>query len=79
MRHAADLSLSGGVEIAIGAFDNPERIEPQVQVNIHKRMPRIEQLFSKPAIEQSVDEADITSFQHPDHDAKVWPPEDDRA
>lgn len=69
----------GGVEVAIGAFDHPERIEPQVQVNIHKRMPWIEQLFSKPAIEQSVNEADITSFQHPDHDTKVWPPEDDRA
>ncbi|CVI55759.1 conserved hypothetical protein; putative Glutathione-dependent formaldehyde-activating (GFA) [Agrobacterium deltaense NCPPB 1641] len=69
----------GGVEIAIGAFDEPERIEPQVQVNFHKRMPWIEQLFGKPAMEQGVDEAEITSYQHPDHDTQVWPPEDERA
>ncbi|HAU75509.1 MAG TPA: aldehyde-activating protein, partial [Agrobacterium sp.] len=66
----------GGVEIAIGAFDHPEKIEPQVQVNIHKRMPWIEQLFAKPAVEQGVDEAEITSYQHPDHDTAEWPPEE---
>ena len=56
-----------------------ERIEPQVQVNVHKRMPWIEQLFGKPTVEQGVDEAEITSYQHPDHDTQVWPPEDERA
>ena len=47
-----------------------------MQVNIHKRMPWIEQLFAKPAVEQGVDEAEITSYQHPDHDTAEWPPEE---
>ena len=49
-----------------------------MQVNFHKRMPWIEQLFSKPAVEQGVDEAEINSYQHPDHDTEIWPPEDGR-
>ncbi len=77
MRHAADLSLSGGVEIAIGAFDHPDQIEPQVQVNAHMQMPWIKALFDKPEIKQSVDESTIISYQHPDHDTAVWPPEDE--
>jgi len=66
----------GGVELAIGAFDTPEVLEPQVQVNFEHRMPWIDQLFEKPSVQQSVDEATIISFQHPDHDTAVWPSED---
>ncbi len=67
----------GGVEIAIGAFDHPDQIEPQVQVNAHMQMPWIKALFDKPEIKQSVDESTIISYQHPDHDTAVWPPEDE--
>ncbi|MQB20431.1 GFA family protein [Agrobacterium tumefaciens] len=67
----------GGVEIAIGAFDHPDQIEPQVQVNAHMQMPWIKALFDKPEIKQSVDESTIISYQHPDHDSVVWPPEDE--
>lgn len=67
----------GGVEIAIGAFDRPELIEPEVQVNHHLRLPWIEQLFDKPAVAQSLDEGEMISFQHPDHDTAKWPPEDE--
>lgn len=67
----------GGVEIAIGAFDKPELLEPQVQVNHDLRLPWIDTLFDKPGVAQGIDEAEITSFQHPDHDTVAWPPEDD--
>ena len=70
----------GGVELAIGAFDHPECFEPQVQVNHDKRLPWIDHLFEKPAAtspEMEAFFASVDSFQHPDHDTKIWPPEDD--
>ncbi|WP_377287979.1 GFA family protein [Rhizobium sp. SG2393] len=70
----------GGVELAIGAFDHPEKLEPAIQVNHDKRLPWIDRLFEKPVLQSA--EADaffatIVSHQHPDHDTTVWPPEDD--
>jgi hypothetical protein len=68
-----------GIEIAIGAFDNPAKFEPQVQVNHHHRLPWIDHLFEKPPYtspEMEAHFASIESFQHPDHDTAVWPPED---
>ena len=70
----------GGIEIAIGAFDEPERLEPQVQVHHAARLPWIEHLFEKPARAQdTLQEAGIAvvSYQHPDHDTTEWPPRDD--
>ncbi|MCJ8519143.1 hypothetical protein ABID21_002135 [Pseudorhizobium tarimense] len=70
----------GGVELAIGAFDRPDLLEPQVQVNHDKRLPWIDHLFEKPAVtspEMEAFFASVTSYQHPDHDTAVWPPEDD--
>jgi hypothetical protein len=70
---------SGGLELAIGAFDHPEKLEPQVQVNHSKRLPWIEKLFEKPVIEgepyQSFFDS-IESWQHPDHDTDRWPEEE---
>jgi hypothetical protein len=69
----------GGVELAIGAFDQPERLEPQVQVNHDKRLPWIDQLLEKPSVSTSDMEAffaSVVSYQHPDHDTATWPPED---
>jgi hypothetical protein len=70
----------GGVELAIGAFDQPERLEPQVQVSHDKRLPWIDHLFTKPAVstpEMEAHFASVVSYQHPDHDTAAWPPEDD--
>ncbi|MCX8999057.1 GFA family protein [Rhizobiaceae bacterium BDR2-2] len=64
-----------GLEITIGAFDRPEELEPEVQVNHHQRLPWIERLFEKRPVAQSADEARIVSFQHPDHDTDRWPPD----
>eukprot|EP01035_Chromulina_nebulosa_P000823 gene823-biopygen701 len=71
----------GGVELAIGAFDHPERFEPQIQVNHHQRLPWIDHLFEKPAYSSPEMEeffASIESYQHPDHDTEQWPPEKKR-
>jgi hypothetical protein len=70
----------GGVELLIGAFDHPERLEPAVQINHALRLPWIDTLFEKPdATTPEMEErfAEIVSFQHPDHDTAAWPPEDD--
>ena len=68
----------GGLELAIGAFDHREKLEPQVQANHDQRLPWIERLFDKPLIEgepyQSFFDS-IESFQHPDHDTAKWPEE----
>jgi hypothetical protein len=68
------------IELAIGAFDHPELIEPQVQVNHDKRLPWIDHLFEKPAATSPEMEAffdSVVSNQHPDHDTAVWPPEEE--
>ena len=67
----------GGVEITICAFDQPELLEPQVQVNHDKRLPWLDTLFDKPLAAQSLDEAEMVSYQHPDHDTAEWPPKDE--
>ena len=65
-----------GIELAIGAFDEPEHFEPQIQVNHDCRLPWIDTLFEKPGRPQTVEESEIISRQHPDHDTDQWPPED---
>ncbi|AJY46617.1 GFA family protein [Martelella endophytica] len=67
----------GGIELAIGAFDEPALFEPQVQVNHECRLPWIETLFEKPVIPHGPDEEPVVSWQHPDHDTEQWPPEDE--
>ena len=67
-----------GVELSIGSFDNPEGLEPQIQVNHDLRLPWIDTLFQKPAKAQALNDDGLVSFQHPDHDTPVWPPEDDQ-
>ncbi len=65
-----------GLELAIGAFDHPEKLEPQVQICHGKRLPWIDHLFEKPALESEAMEtffASIISWQHPDHDTQTWP------
>ncbi|EKF20365.1 GFA family protein [Nitratireductor pacificus] len=66
----------GGIELAIGAFDEPQALEPQVQVNHAVRLPWIDRLFDKPAYESEAMNsfhASVASYQHPDHDTEAWP------
>jgi hypothetical protein len=71
------------VEIAIGTLDRAEEVPPVVEANPEHRMPWFDELHKlphRPASEQSAIDAfksTITSLQHPDHDTKTWPPEEE--
>ena len=71
----------GGVEVAIGAFDDPLRVPPVVQLNPNDKLPFVDAIASLPmrkaGDEPAIDafKASLTSFQHPDHDTAEWPPQ----
>ncbi len=71
-----------GLELAIGAFDHPEKVAPVIQVNMNDKQPFFDTLTSLPVKDDPSDEwldfmAGIHSNQHPDHDTESWPePED---
>ncbi|MBY3330437.1 GFA family protein [Rhizobium leguminosarum] len=66
----------GGLELAIGTFDDRSDLAPLIQVNYEARLPWVEKIFEAPVLKDqdfySRQEA-IISFQHPDHDTEVWP------
>ena len=66
----------GGLELAIGTFDDRIDLQPQIQVNHEARLPWVETIFDAPVHTDpdfySRQEA-IISFQHPDHDTETWP------
>lgn len=69
----------GGIELAIGAFDDPARAAPVIQVNLADKLPFVDGLASLPVRQPSESpEADaflagIVSHQHPDHETAEWP------
>ncbi|WP_069308104.1 GFA family protein [Methylobrevis pamukkalensis] len=70
-----------GMAMAIGAFDDPGMITPTLQYGLEAKLPYVDHLadLSGTRTEQDIAAtaflADIVSFQHPDHDTAVWPPE----
>jgi hypothetical protein len=68
----------GGLELAIGTFDDRSDLAPQIQVNYAARIPWVETIFDQPVHTDpdfySRQEA-IISFQHPDHNTNIWPSE----
>ena len=73
--------VDGGIELAIGAFDNPALVAPVLQVNLTDKQPFTDALAALPVRQgQEQDVADmryanVTSYQHPDHDTAEWPPQ----
>ena len=66
----------GGLEIAIGAFDDRSDLAPQIQVNYAARIPWVTTIFEQPVHDDSdyySRQEQIISFQHPDHDTADWP------
>lgn len=66
----------GGLEIAIGAFDDRSDLAPQIQVNYASRLPWVETIFATPVHDDPdyySQQEHIISFQHPDHDTENWP------
>ncbi|NEK14267.1 GFA family protein [Rhizobium leguminosarum] len=66
----------GGLELAIGTFDDRSDLAPLIQVNYEARLPWVEKIFEAPVLKDqdfySRQEA-IISFQHPDHETEAWP------
>ena len=73
-----------GVALAIGAFDAPEEVAPRVQFGVEKKLSFVDTIPTLPKrrteddVEAAFFLALITSFQHPDHDTEIWPPEQRR-
>lgn len=69
----------GSIELAIGAFDDPTRAAPVLQVNPADKLPFYDRLSTLP-LRDSYPQAwletmaRIVSYQHPDHDTAHWPP-----
>ena len=71
-----------GLELAIGAFDDPEKVAPAIQVNLNDKQPFFDSLTSLPVMDDPDAEwldfmAGIHSHQHPDHDTEEWPVRED--
>ena len=73
---------ASAIELAIGAFDDPEVAPPTIQVNPHDKLSFVDRLMSLPIRQPGeTPKADefllgIVSHQHPDHDTAVWPPKE---
>jgi hypothetical protein len=71
----------GGIELAIGALDDPSLAPPAIQVNAATRLPFFDALHGLPDRPEN-EKAAVGAFmnmvanrQHPDHDTAAWPPE----
>lgn len=68
-----------GVELAIGAFDDPAAIKPVMQIQLDAKMPwfgELDGLPGRPGGETPAATAmfeKVVSYQHPDHDTESWP------
>ena len=71
-----------GLELAIGAFDDPTVAAPVLQVNPHDKLPFFSGLVVLPTRHEGESPtndaflAAVVSYQHPDHDTDTWPPEE---
>lgn len=67
------------LEIAIGAFDDPEVAAPVLQVNPHDKLSFFDGLTALPtrrpeeAPGAEAFKSGVISYQHPDHDVADWP------
>ncbi len=68
-------------EMAIGVFDDPTAAAPTVQFNMRDRQPFVDGLAALPPQPNQDKElafnARVVSYQHPDHDTAVWPPQEE--
>jgi hypothetical protein len=69
----------GGIDVAIGALDDPKKAPPAIQVNPADMLPFFDRLHTlpfRPDSETTANEAflaSVKSNQHPDRDTAHWP------
>lgn len=73
------------IDIALGAFDQPERIPVVAQLWASARVPSFDRLAALPArpedepgFEDTITRIAATNHQHPDHDVDEWKPRPSR-
>jgi len=68
-----------GVSLAIGSFDDPNKVPPNKQLDFSARIQSFDDLHKLPKRDEAADfaqqQASLKNFQHPDHDTKSWPEE----
>ena len=68
-----------GIAVAIGAFDKPQKIAPNIQWGIEGKLPYVDTIPALPAKHSLADAnaasflQQLVSYQHPDHDTEQWP------
>jgi len=73
----------GGLEVAVGALDDPSVAAPTLQVNPADKQPFFDGLCSLPTRPDGAEpkmeafKARVVNYQHPDHDTAEWPPRRD--
>jgi hypothetical protein len=74
------LEDSGAIELAGGAFDNPDVAPPTVQQVLKDKLALFDTLGTvrhQPHLEkEAAGLAMVSGFQHPDHDTEIWPAEE---
>jgi len=74
----------GPIEIAVGAFDDPNVVRPTIQLNPTDKVAFFDGICSLPMRPDGAEpqeeafKASLVSFQHPDHDTAGWPAGDHR-
>jgi hypothetical protein len=69
------------IELAMGAFDDPTKAAPAIQVNPNDKLPFVDGIpalhtrTDKEEPEMAAFNATVVSYQHPDHETESWPPE----
>ncbi|MEL6921951.1 MAG: GFA family protein [Pseudomonadota bacterium] len=67
-----------GIELAICAFDEPDKLAPTHQVNHSARRAWFDTLDQLPPDDEAAyaeHQDSLKNFQHPDRDTEDWPPE----
>lgn len=74
----------GPIEIAVGAFDDPNVVRPTIQLNPSDKVTFFDGICALPMRSDGAEpqaeafKASVVSFQHPDHDTASWPVGDHR-
>jgi hypothetical protein len=74
----------GPIEIAVGAFDDPNAVQPIIQLNPSDKVTFFDGICTLPMRPDGAEpqaeafKASVISFQHPDHDTEKWPAGDRR-
>lgn len=74
----------GPIEIAVGAFDDPNVVRPTIQLNPADKVAFFDGICTLPMRPDGAEpqaeafKASVVTFQHPDHDTAKWPAGDRR-